>query len=87
MTLDKFTIKAQEAVQAAFAWKTVKNDRGEKEKDDVLGFKINLIPDEEIELHCWGDYGTQLWGQGNDLKYIDDRPALRWWPVCDHPRQ
>ena len=60
-----------ESVSDGFAWKTVKNDRGEKEKDDVLGFKINLIPDEEIELHCWGDYGTQLWGQGNDLKYID----------------
>lgn len=54
-----------------FTWKTVKNDRGEKERDDVLGFKINLIPDEEIELHCWGDVGAQLWGQDNDLKYIN----------------
>ncbi len=60
-----------ESFNDGFAWKTVKNDRGEKVQDDVLGFKINLIPDEEIELHCWGDMGVQLWGQGNDLKYIN----------------
>jgi hypothetical protein len=59
-----------------FTWKTVKYDRGEEEKDDVLGFKINLIPDEDTELHCWGDLGTQLWGQGNDLKYISGNGSV-----------
>lgn len=59
-----------------FTWKTVKNDRGEKERNDMLGFKINLIPDEDIELHCWGDLGAQLWGQGNDLNYIDGNSSV-----------
>ena len=59
-----------------FTWKPIKNDRGEEEKDDVLGFKINLIPDEDTELHCWGDLGTQLWGQGNDLKYISGNGSV-----------
>lgn len=59
-----------------FTWKTVKNDRGEKERDDVLGFKINLIPDEDIELHCWGDHGTRLWGQGNDRKYVGGNSSV-----------
>lgn len=53
-----------------FTWKKVQNDRGKEVVDDDLVFKINLIPDEATELHCWGDLGAQLWGQGNDLKYV-----------------
>ena len=59
-----------------FAWKTVKNDRGKKMKDDVLGFKINLIPDEATELHCWADCGSELVGQDNDLNYIEGNSSM-----------
>ena len=41
-------------------------DRGEEKLDDALGFKLNLIPDEATELHCWGDQGVSLVGQDND---------------------
>ena len=59
-----------------FTWKTVRNDRGKEVTDDVLGFKINLIPDEATELHCWGDCGAELWGQDNDLNYIDGTSSM-----------
>ena len=62
-------------------------NRGDKPEEDVLGFKINLIPEEETELHCWGDQGVQLVGQDNDLNYKmgDSSVSVGDWNTSGNP--
>ena len=63
------------------------NDRGEEKRDDYLGFKLNLIPDEATELHCWGDQGVSLVGQDNDGKYLngDGSVSIGDWNTSGEP--
>ena len=63
------------------------NDRGEEKRDDYLGFKLNLIPDEATELHCWGDLGVSLVGQDNDGKYLngDGSVSIGDWNTSGEP--
>ena len=63
------------------------NDRGKEKRDDVLGFKLNLIPDEATELHCWGDLGVSLVGQDNDGKYLngDGSVSIGDWNTSGEP--
>ena len=62
-------------------------DRGEEKRDDYLGFKLNLIPDEATELHCWGDLGVSLVGQDNDGKYLngDGSVSIGDWNTSGEP--
>ena len=62
-------------------------DRGEEKRDDYLGFKLNLIPDEATELHCWGDQGVSLVGQDNDGKYLngDGSVSIGDWNTSGEP--
>ena len=62
-------------------------DRGEEKLDDALGFKLNLIPDEATELHCWGDQGVSLIGQDNDGKYLngDGSVSIGDWNTSGEP--
>ena len=62
-------------------------DRGEEKRDDYLGFKLNLIPDEATELHCWGDLGVSLAGQGNDGNYLqgDGSVSIGDWNTSGEP--
>ena len=63
------------------------NDRGKEKRDDVLGFKLNLIPEEATELHCWADAGAQLIGQDNDGKYLngDGSVSIGDWNTSGEP--
>ena len=63
------------------------NDRGKEKRDDLLGFKLNLIPDEATELHCWGDLGVSLVGQDNDGKYLngDGSVSIGDWNTSGEP--
>lgn len=62
-------------------------DRGKEKMDDALGFKLNLIPDEATELHCWGDLGVSLVGQDNDGKYLygDGSVSIGDWNTSGEP--
>ncbi len=62
-------------------------DRGKEKKDDALGFKLNLIPDEATELHCWGDLGGDLIGQDNDGNYLqgDGSVSIGDWNTSGEP--
>jgi len=63
------------------------NDRGKEKMDDALGFKLNLIPDEATELHCWADLGGDLIGQDNDGKYLygDGSVSIGDWNTSGEP--
>lgn len=63
------------------------NDRGKEKMDDALGFKLNLIPDEATELHCWADLGGGLIGQDNDGKYLngDGSVSIGDWNTSGEP--
>jgi len=62
-------------------------DRGKEKMDDALGFKLNLIPDEATELHCWADLGGDLIGQDNDGKYLygDGSVSIGDWNTSGEP--
>lgn len=62
-------------------------DRGKEKMDDALGFKLNLIPDEATELHCWADLGGDLIGQDNDGKYLngDGSVSVGDWNTSGEP--
>lgn len=62
-------------------------DRGKEKMDDALGFKLNLIPDEATELHCWADLGGGLIGQDNDGKYLygDGSVSIGDWNTSGEP--
>ena len=72
---------------AELEFKPQTNDRGKEKKDDVLGFKLNLIPDEATELHCWADLGGDLIGQDNDGKYLygDGSVSIGDWNTSGEP--
>jgi subtilisin family serine protease len=59
-----------ESFTNGFKWKPIKNNRGKWEVDDELCFKIRLISDEDIELHCWADMGAEVAGEDNDRNYV-----------------
>lgn len=72
---------------AELEFKPQTNDRGKEKMDDYLGFKLNLIPDEATELHCWADLGGGLIGQDNDGKYLygDGSVSIGDWNTSGEP--
>ena len=59
-------------------FKKMPYDRGMKGGDDLLIFKVCMIPTEDTELHAWGDNGCEwyLYGQRNSEQIIPGNSSI-----------